>query len=173
MSNNLFYKALAAVSTAGIVAIAGIQVTTALKKGNNADDQLAKTMVEIKKARKDALAEVKSVRAEILKELNSLKTNTLGELKSDRAIALKEVKTAQKEALASLRKIEGTNKEKIWLVLRVGGYNSGGWSHMPVALEKIAMPTMEECQLQGALFSASKNIANRDYLTGFECLEVE
>ena len=45
MSNNLFYKALAAVSTAGIVAIAGIQVSTAFKKGNNADDQLAKTIV--------------------------------------------------------------------------------------------------------------------------------
>ena len=49
MSNNLFYKALAAVSTAGIVLIAGMQVTTTLKKGNNAEDQLAKTMVELKK----------------------------------------------------------------------------------------------------------------------------
>ena len=97
MSNNIFYKALAAVSTVGIVVIAGIQVTTALKKGNNADDQLAKTMVEIKNARKDALAEVKSVRAEILKELNSLKTNTLGELKSDRAIALKKLKQHKKK----------------------------------------------------------------------------
>ena len=65
MSNNIFYKALAAVSTAGIVVIAGIQVTTSLKKGNNAEDQLAKTMVEIKNARKDALAEVKSFRSEI------------------------------------------------------------------------------------------------------------
>ena len=38
MSNNLFYKALAAASTAGIVAIARIQLTSILKKGNNAED---------------------------------------------------------------------------------------------------------------------------------------
>ena len=68
MSNNIFYKALAAVSTVGIVVIAGIQVSTALKKGNTAEDQLAKTMVEIKNARKDALAEVKSIRSDLLKE---------------------------------------------------------------------------------------------------------
>ena len=68
MSNNIFYKALAAVSTIGIVVIAGIQVTTALKKGNTAEDQLAKTMVEIKNARKDALAEVKAIRSEVLSE---------------------------------------------------------------------------------------------------------
>ena len=72
MSNNIFYKALAAVSTVGIVVIAGIQVTTALKKGNNAEDQLAKTVIEIKKARKDALTEVKSIRSDVLKELNTL-----------------------------------------------------------------------------------------------------
>ena len=69
MSNNIFYKALAAVSTVGIVVIAGIQVTTALKKGNTAEDQLAKTMVEIKNARKDALSEVKSIRTDLMKEL--------------------------------------------------------------------------------------------------------
>ena len=39
MSNNLFYKALAAVSTAGIIVIAGMQVTTALKQGNNSKYQ--------------------------------------------------------------------------------------------------------------------------------------
>ena len=37
MSNNIFYKALAAVSTFGIVVIAGIQVTTALKKAFTKD----------------------------------------------------------------------------------------------------------------------------------------
>ena len=49
---NVFYKTLAAVSTVGIVFIAGIKVTTALKKGNKAEDQLTKTMPEIKCARK-------------------------------------------------------------------------------------------------------------------------
>ena len=106
MSNNLFYKALAAVSTVGIVVIAGIQVTTALKKGNNAEDQLAKTMVEIKNARKDALAEVKSFRSEILKELKTNRTNTLGELKAAKAKALAEFETA------SL-----SNSSGVWLVL--------------------------------------------------------
>ena len=42
MSNNLFYKTLAAVSTAGIVVMAGIQVSTALKKATNSEDQLVK-----------------------------------------------------------------------------------------------------------------------------------
>ena len=69
MSNNIFYKALAAVSTAGILVIAGMQVSTALKKGNNADDQLAKTMVEIKDARKEALAEVKELKKQVLNEV--------------------------------------------------------------------------------------------------------
>lgn len=93
MSNNIFYKALAAVSTAGIIVIAGMQVTTALKKSNTADDQLAKTMLEIKNARKDALAEVKSIRDEVLKEL-----------KADKANALYEVKEARKDVLNALEK---------------------------------------------------------------------
>ena len=77
MSNNIFYKALAALSTIGILSIAGFQATTSLKKGNTAEDQLAKTMVEIKKARKDALIEVKSIRSDVLKELNNLLSNQL------------------------------------------------------------------------------------------------
>ncbi len=98
MSNNIFYKALAAVSTVGIVVIAGIEVTTALKNGNTAEDQLAKTMVEIKNARKDALAEVKVNRSDLLKELNNIRSTTLNEIKKDRASALGEVKAAKKEA---------------------------------------------------------------------------
>ena len=67
MTNNVFFKTLAAVSTVGIVVITGIQVKTGFKKSNTAENQLAKTMVEIKNARKDALAEVKSIRSEVLK----------------------------------------------------------------------------------------------------------
>ena len=88
MSNNIFYKALAAVSTVGIVVIAGIQVTTALNKGNTAEDQLAKTMVEIKNARKDALTQIQK----------------------DRNNALKEVRAARKEIINSLKK-ESTGKQ--------------------------------------------------------------
>ena len=84
-NNNIFYKALAAISTVGIVAITGIQVSTVLTKGNIAEDQLAKIMVEIKAARKDTLAEVKIVRAEVLKDLNDHKTQISSTLKSESA----------------------------------------------------------------------------------------
>tara|TARA_B100000214_G_C23657732_1_gene485966 strand:+ start:244 stop:522 length:279 start_codon:yes stop_codon:yes gene_type:complete len=35
MSDNIFYKSLAALSTFGIVVIAGIQLATSINKGNN------------------------------------------------------------------------------------------------------------------------------------------
>ena len=103
MSNNIFYKALAAVSTVGIVVIAGIQVTTALKKGNTAEDQLAKTMVEIKNARKDALTQIQK----------------------DRNNALKEVRAARKEIINSLKK-ESTGKQDSFYLIFRRGYNVGG-----------------------------------------------
>ena len=146
MSNNIFYKALAAVSTIGIVVIAGIQVTTALKKGNNAEDQLAKTMVELKSARKDALAEVKSIRSEVLKELNTIRKNSLNELKTDRANALVEVKAARKEALQMINKAGGSDEVKVWLVLKYGGQSQG----FNFALDSIPMKDIDTCQLMGA-----------------------
>ena len=151
MSNNILYKALAAVSTVGIVVIAGIQVTTALKKGNTAEDQLSKTMVEIKKARKDALAEVKSIRSEVLKELNGIKSNTLSEIKADRANALGEVKAAKKDALASIQSTAGNKTSKVWLVLKWGGWNFANTS----GIEKIEMSDMNQCELMGAQWMAS------------------
>ena len=39
MNPNVFYKSLAAISTVGIVLIAVIQVTTAIKKGNHSEEQ--------------------------------------------------------------------------------------------------------------------------------------
>ncbi len=124
MSNNIFYKALAAVSTVGIVVIAGIQVTTALKKGNNAEDQLAKTMVEIKKARKDALAEVKSFRSDVLKELKAVKTKALAEFET-----------------ASLG-----NSSGVWLVLYMfKGTLFGGSVSNERLVEKVPMPSMKDC----------------------------
>ena len=41
MSNNLFYKIISIVGTLGIVVLSATQVSTAFKKGNNAEDQLA------------------------------------------------------------------------------------------------------------------------------------
>tara|TARA_B100000212_G_scaffold323201_1_gene283082 strand:+ start:55 stop:540 length:486 start_codon:yes stop_codon:yes gene_type:complete len=158
--NNLFYKSLATISTLGIIVLSATQLLNVNNKTNNSEIEISKTLIELKKARKEALDEVKTFKSDILKELKAIKSETISEFK-----------TAEKEAIKTLEKKSGGSNEKIWLVLRVGGYNSGGWSNMPVALEKISMPSMEECQLQGALFAASKNIANRDYLTGFECLE--
>ena len=50
-----------------------------------------------------------------------------------------------------------------WLILRYGtlGANS---------LEKVPMPSMEQCQMQGAIWESSKNIS-RSGKMGFECLE--
>ena len=165
MSNNIFYKALAAVSTVGIVVIAGIQVTTALKKGNNAEDQLAKTMVEIKNARKDVLTEVKSIRSEVLNELDTVRANSLNEIKADRANALTQVKAAKTSALKELKAAGGDEEPSVWLILRFGGIPVGG-GH----LEKIPMVDMAQCELQGAIFTSSKRLYPKD-ARGFECLE--
>ena len=102
MSNNLFYKTLSIIGTLGIVVLSSTQVWTTLKKGNNSDDQLAKTIFEIRNARKDALSEVQSIRSEILRELSTIRSNTLKEIKEDRNSSLAEVKSARKEAVESI-----------------------------------------------------------------------
>ena len=163
MSNNILYKALAAVSTVGIIVIAGMQVTTALKKSNTAEDQLAKTMVEIKNLRKEALSEVKSVRAEVLKELDTVRSNSLKELKTDRSNALIEVKAAKAEALKAIAKAGGSNEASVWLVLRYGNLGANSLSVVP-------MNDMDECQFQGAIWESSKNVSSSGSM-GFECLE--
>ncbi len=152
MVNNVFYKALAALSTVGILAAAGSVVQIALKKGNTAEDQLAKTMLLLKNARKDALAEVKAVRAEVLKELNSVRSNSLNEIKTDRVNALREVKAARSEALKDIgRSSKGNAAGKVWLIIK-----GGGWSYANTAgLEKIEMRDMDQCELMGAQWVAS------------------
>ena len=168
MSNNIFYKALATVSTAGIIVIAGMQVSTALKKTNTPDDQLAKTMVEIKNARKDALSEVKAIRTEIIKELNGLRSNTLNELKGDRKMALMEVKTAKNDALKALSKASGDENIKTWLILKYGGLNTG------FALNHIPMKDYDQCQLMGAQWKSSPRTFEGRYnyeRMAFACLE--
>ena len=165
MSNNIFYKALAAVSTVGIVVIAGIQVTTALKKGNNAEDQLAKTMVEIKNARKDALAEVKSIKSDLVKELNNIRSNTLNEIKADRSNALNEVKSAKKEALNSLKKVSTYNYPKAWLIMR-SSVNQGG-----NAIEKIPFESMELCSQAELQLESNDGFGGGRRFFFTECIE--
>ncbi len=89
MGNNLFYKALATISTVGIIALAGNSfVRTGSEKGNDIDEALANTRRELTQARQDALAEVKEVRKEILNE----------------------IKTARKDALDAMKKTGGKTK---------------------------------------------------------------
>ena len=170
MSNKIFYKALAAVSTAGIIVIAGMQVSTALKKNNTPDDQLAKTMVDIKKARKDALGEVKAIRAEVLKELNNVRSNSLNELKTNRTNALVEVKAAKTNALKAIDQASGTKEGSIWLVLKYGGWTAG----FQPAIEKIPMRDMDQCQIMGAQWVSSPRAFDGRYnfeKMAFICLE--
>ncbi len=164
MSNNIFYKALAAVSTVGIVVIAGIQVTTALKKGNNAEDQLAKTMVEIKNLRKEALSEVKATRADLLKELNNFRSSTLSEIKKDRANALGEVKAAKKEALEVL-KASSNDESQIWLVMRSSVSQGGN------TIQKIPFKTMEQCQEAELQLDSSDGFAGRNRFFFTMCID--
>ena len=113
MSNNIFYKALAAVSTVGIVVIAGIQVTTVLKKGNNAEDQLAKTLVEIKNLRKEALAEVNLVKKDVLQELNSLSSDALEKVETVQKLSLSEVKTIRTNLLKEIDIVRSNSLNEI------------------------------------------------------------
>tara|TARA_Y100001968_G_scaffold328514_1_gene375838 strand:- start:276 stop:776 length:501 start_codon:yes stop_codon:yes gene_type:complete len=164
MSNNLFYKALAAVSTAGIVLIAGIQVTTALKKGNNAEDQLAKTIVEIKNARRDALAEVKSMRSALVKELNGLRSNTLSEVNTAKRNTLAEVKEARNDVMKALEKAKkGKTSDQGATLILIGRAGR--------AIESIQMNDMNHCEEQGALWKASKRKNMPLDWDGYECLE--
>ena len=174
MNNNIFYKALAAVSTVGIVVIAGIQVTSTLKKGNNAEDQLAKTMIELKNARKNALAEIKSIRSEVLKELDNVRSSSLKELKTDRSNALVEVKAAKQNALKSIGKASGSDEGKVWLVLKYGGWKTGYMTGFAPAIEKIPMRDMDQCQIMGAQWISSPRAFDGRYnyeKMAFICLE--
>ena len=60
----------------------------------------------------------------------------------------------------------------VWLVLKEGTEYYGQFS---VALEKIEMENMDQCQEQGALWISSNTIGGRNKsslkMTGFECLE--
>ena len=82
MGNNLFYKALAAISTVGVLVLAGTSlVPTTTQKNNDIDAALANTRRELTQARKDALAEVKDARKEILSEIKAARKDSLDAIK--------------------------------------------------------------------------------------------
>ena len=70
MSNNIFYKALAAVSTVGIVVIAASSFAPSInQKDEGINELIEKTKSEVVQARKDALREIRSVKKEALQSL--------------------------------------------------------------------------------------------------------
>ena len=116
-NGNIFYKTLAVISTMGVVAIAGIQVSRALNKTNSTEDQLRKIMLELNSTRLETLAEVEKARVEVLKDLNVLKkqtlprfkkdsSNSLRKLESEQIKILNEVKTIRADVLRELRGFE-------------------------------------------------------------------
>ncbi|ABV50267.1 Hypothetical protein P9215_06521 [Prochlorococcus marinus str. MIT 9215] len=147
--NNLFYKSLATISTIGIIVLSTTQLFDTTEKRNNSEIEISKTLIELKKARKEALDEVKTLKSDILKEL----------------------KTAEKEALKTLEKKSDVSNEKIWLVLVGIGQSIGGG----VGIEKIEMANREQCELMGALWSSSERLSNNKNKkvrnVRFECLE--
>ncbi len=145
MENNIFYKALASVSTVGIVAIGGLLVPIANQKGNNIEESVANTRSELIQARKAALDEIKAARKG----------------------ALAEVKTAKKESLNAINKAGG-QEGTVWLVLVGIGKSIGGG----VGIEKIEMQNMGQCELQGAMWASSERLSNNKKARNvrYECI---
>ncbi len=61
--------------------------------------------------------------------------------------------------------------ESVWLVLRLGGDKGDRWRNEPVAMEKIQMNDMDQCEEQGAHWMSSQRISNTANYLGFECIE--
>lgn len=172
MSNNLFYKTLSIIGTLGIVVLSSTQVWTTLKKQNNSEAEISKTLSELKKAKKETLKEINLIKKEVLNELDTVRLATVNQLKNDKAYAIGEIKTIKSEAISSIKDLAGEEKKIFWLVLRLG--NSGrelGGSDLAPAIEKIPMLTMEECQLQGSLLKSTKEMNAKGVRIGFECVE--
>ena len=156
MTNNIFYKVLATIGTLGIILIAGMQVYTTFNKKNNTEAEISKTLIELKKARKEAMVEVKILKKEFLDEIKKMRSETTNDLKLSR-----------EEALNAIKK-ESTNKPGAYLLLRFGAVERGGGY-----LEKIPMKNTSECELQGAIFTGSKRLWPAGDARGFECIELE
>ena len=149
--NNLFYKSLATLSTLGILVLSTTQILNAIKNSNSSDIEISKTLIELKKARKDALSEVKAFRK-----------NALDDVRTEWKDALAEVKAARSDALRSIKKARGNNG-RTWLIMRYG------YGHA-TSLEKAEMANMEQCEFQGAVWEASKRMSESGR-QGFECIE--
>ena len=64
------------------------------------------------------------------------------------------------------------NAESVWLILRLGNSGiEGGARLQPVAIEKIEMQDMDQCQTQGALLKSSQEMNEKSHRIGFVCIE--
>ena len=175
MPNNLFYKTLSIIGTLGIVVLSSTQVLTALKKNNNTvDEQLAKTIIEIKNARKEALAEIKSLESDTLKELKFIQSNTINVLEKDNAnslfkiekaqqSALNEINIFQKKVLSELKAMSPKDHSDSWwliLVARNGGIWDGSQTS---AAWTLPMKGENECQAAGLKVQGDKSFHGKVY----------
>ena len=76
--------------------------------------------------------------------------------------------------LATISLPTAVNAESYWLILRYGSEHKSGVALGGVALEKVEMESMAQCELMGAKWTGSKLFANeepRRTILAFECLE--
>ena len=164
MGNNIFYKALAALSTVGLLSIAAsLVVPIVSQKNNDLEESVTKTRVELNQARKEALAEVKAIRKDTLSEVNKSRQDTLSDVKAARANSLAEVRAARADSLKDINKASD-DTSGVWLVVRYTG--GGGTSTFT-----IPMKSFPDCEIAGATMEASKRFTSTDRNIGFECLE--
>ena len=173
MSNSLFYKSLASLSTLGVIFISIILGLDTFKKSDNPEQKVNLALKELRSIRKESLDEIKTTKKEVLEELNKLRTNSLNELRNDKNNVISDIKISREEALKEINK--ATNKGEdanVWLMVRVG--NNGrelGGQDIPVALEKFPMSDMSQCELQGAVVKAAEDINNYGKRIGVVCIE--
>ena len=161
--NNLFYKSLATISTVGILALSTTQVLNAMKKSNSSEVEISKTLVELKKVRKEALNEIKTAKEEILNELNKLKSSSLQDYREQTDFALNQLEKSKSESLKVLKEAGGISQGSAHMILT--GYVNGSSSSV------IPMKDLDQCEEQGVLWMSSQRARFHLKYKGFECLE--
>ena len=173
MSNNLFYKSLATISTVGILALSTTQVLTTFQNQDNSEAEISKTLAELKKAKRETLSEINIAKKDVLKDLDE----TLEEVVTYKRTTLSEVKIARKEALNAIGEASG-DVTKVWLVLKYGGRedvpglaNEGGFNF---AINSIPMKDIDTCEIMGAQWISSPRAFDGRYnyeKMAYVCLE--
>ena len=173
MSSNSIYKLFGGLSTAGILVIAGCLLPTLFKQSNSNEQELSKTIIEIKNARKEALTEVKSMKIEALKEIKILQSNTMKDLEEGNASSITKLTKARNNAFDEISKVQNkvlnelkvmsTNESESWwliLVARNGGIWDGSQTSAAWALP---MKGETQCEAAGLKVQGDKNFHGKVY----------